>query len=669
MGITCYYCSDNKRKEKQKIETKEKDNEKEHSEIYDNQNANPEKINELNLNMKKQIEAYIQERSNNSQMEEKVINEKEKENIEKFNYISKINNKNSDMEKIAQINKKNNKLDNNTDEINEEKKENKKIHDFPLSIPINSLSIISNQQNNIFKIELINEGKNLITGTGFFCNIPFPDKYNTLPVLITNNHILGEKDISINQTVKLIQRKEFQKEQISIYEIFIDKFRKTYTDEKYDITIIEIKKEEDNLDINSLLEIDTMIFEDYSNEEYNDKPIYLLHYKKEETICEYSPGIIKGINKDNYTIEHLCQTESGSSGAPIFNSTTNRILGIHRGFKTNPIRNLGSRLNYSIEEFNEKNNKNLDKNKIIAKEEIDEINIIYSNYGRKIADLDYLTYKSNFNETLSNNKLFGENFVKINKHICKIDINGKEYELCSYLEDLFNEWYKVLKLKLKGINKITDMSYMFCGCQSLIKLPDIHKINISNVTSLKCFFAGCKYFQDFPDLSKWNLKNVNDISYMFFDCFVLEKISDISKWDTSNIIKMNSIFEQCYSLISLPNISKWNTSKVENMSRMFNYCEKLTKIPDISNWNTDNVKEMEFMFCHCISLSSVPNISKKNSSKGRDMNSLINAPKLKKAFPSFDKDYSNKLNKKEALNDITKIFSGLINNLLKDDNN
>ena len=28
-------------------------------------------------------------------------------------------------------------------------------------------------------------------GTGFFCNLPFPDKNKTLPVLITNNHIIN----------------------------------------------------------------------------------------------------------------------------------------------------------------------------------------------------------------------------------------------------------------------------------------------------------------------------------------------------------------------------------------------------------------------------------------------------------------------------------------------
>jgi hypothetical protein len=40
-------------------------------------------------------------------------------------------------------------------------------------------------------------------GTGFFCKIPFPDKNNLLNVLITNNHILSQKDIEDNKIIKL----------------------------------------------------------------------------------------------------------------------------------------------------------------------------------------------------------------------------------------------------------------------------------------------------------------------------------------------------------------------------------------------------------------------------------------------------------------------------------
>ena len=35
-------------------------------------------------------------------------------------------------------------------------------------------------------------------GSGFLCKIPYPDFYNFLPVLITNNHVINELDISFD---------------------------------------------------------------------------------------------------------------------------------------------------------------------------------------------------------------------------------------------------------------------------------------------------------------------------------------------------------------------------------------------------------------------------------------------------------------------------------------
>ena len=58
--------------------------------------------------------------------------------------------------------------------------------------------ILSQMENCICKI--YQNGKK---GTGFFCKIPFPDKNNLLNVLITNNHILSQKDIEDNKIIKL----------------------------------------------------------------------------------------------------------------------------------------------------------------------------------------------------------------------------------------------------------------------------------------------------------------------------------------------------------------------------------------------------------------------------------------------------------------------------------
>ena len=69
-------------------------------------------------------------------------------------------------------------------------------------------------------------------------------------------------------------------------------------------------------------------------------------------------------------------------------------------------------------------------------------------------------------------KIFGKEFVKNNKNICKMIIDNKKYEITEYFNiSKYNN--NKLEIKLKGINNITDMSYMFDECKSLSSLPDI----------------------------------------------------------------------------------------------------------------------------------------------------------------------------------------------------
>ena len=72
----------------------------------------------------------------------------------------------------------------------------KAILNAPSSIPIDDLNLIGNKsKNNIVKI--INQKNE--TGTGFFCLIHFPNKFNRLPALITNNHVLSENEIEVGK--------------------------------------------------------------------------------------------------------------------------------------------------------------------------------------------------------------------------------------------------------------------------------------------------------------------------------------------------------------------------------------------------------------------------------------------------------------------------------------
>ena len=85
------------------------------------------------------------------------------------------------------------------------------------SIPYDLLETVLEQMTNyICLIEYNNE-----KGTGFFCRIPFPDFCSLLPVLITNNHILGNID-GIEITISMKKKDPIK--------LKIDKSRKKYTD-------------------------------------------------------------------------------------------------------------------------------------------------------------------------------------------------------------------------------------------------------------------------------------------------------------------------------------------------------------------------------------------------------------------------------------------------------
>ena len=120
-------------------------------------------------------------------------------------------------------------------------------------------------------------------GTGFLCKIPSLGENNLIYVLITNNHILNEKDIKNNKSITLIIYNKEQKKNI-VKEIKIDESRIKYTylnNEKHiDITIIEIKPDID--EINNFLEFD------YEQLEIGDrKSIYILHYSENKRFISH----------------------------------------------------------------------------------------------------------------------------------------------------------------------------------------------------------------------------------------------------------------------------------------------------------------------------------------------------------------------------------------------
>ena len=140
--------------------------------------------------------------------------------------------------------------------------------------------------------------------------------------------------------------------------------------------------------------------------------------------------------------------------------------------------------------------------------------------------------------------------------------NGMEnHYLITEKYNIINYNNKKLKIKLKGINNVTNMSFMFYGCSSLLSLPDI---------------------------SKWNTNNVINMIEMFYGCSSLSSFPNISNWNTDKVTNMNNMLEQCSSLSSYFDFSKMYITK------------SLTFLDDISKIKIKNIKGETILIINCL---------------------------------------------------------------------
>ena len=423
-----------------------------------------------------------------------------------------------------------------------------------------------------------------LIGTGFFCKILYKNRY--IPVLITNYHIISDEFIKNNKKIKISINNE------KIFDIIkINENNKIYSSEenKYDIMIIKLDEEKN---IYHYLELDEHIDAQNLENLYEDKSIYILHYPNGDKVSvSFGYGIME---IDKYYIKHLCNTEHCSSGSPILNLKTNKVIGIHSGFifnqKEETKYNIGIFLKYPLKELNI-------NNEIRMTIKIDESDINEKIYF--IDNSDYTEYKNKVYH-------FHDYLKELNDSNTELYINDIKYKYKKYFRPKQEGLYLV---KLKFNIDIKDCSHMFHFCLNTINI-DFYSFNPENITNMSYMFYGCISLETLPDISKWDTRNVSDMSYMFHNCESLKSLPDISNWNTSKVTNMSYMFYNCKSLKSLPDISKWNIRNVIDMSYMFHCCLSLKSLPDISKWNIEKVINMNKMFYNCSSLYSLPNISK-----------------------------------------------------------
>ena len=314
------------------------------------------------------------------------------------------------------------------------------IENYPIPVSIKSTKIILEQlQKYICKILKNKGGK----GTGFFCHINYENII--MPVLITNNHVINEYYLKNNQIIKITFNNDNEDKNIELNNRLI------YTNEEYDVTIIEIKPEKDK--IKYFLELDENLFKDESNLFYEKQSIYIIQYPKGEAAVSY--GIINNIQ--SYDIIHLCCTDSGSSGSPILNLSNNKIIGVHKEGKLKL--NKGTFLKFPINDFINKHLKdNIKNNEIELTLKIEKKDVNKDIYF--LDNVDYIEYRRNI-------KHFHDNLKEMNELNVNLYINNNRMK---YKKFFIPEKEGIYTIKLKFKINIKDCSFMFAGCKNITRI-------------------------------------------------------------------------------------------------------------------------------------------------------------------------------------------------------
>ena len=123
----------------------------------------------------------------------------------------------------------------------------------------------------------------------------------------------------------------------------------------------------------------------------------------------------------------------------------------------------------------------------------------------------------------------------------------------------------------------------------------------TNIIPTKCndWFMGCTNLKAIRNLNYINTKNITDMSYMFQGCEKLQTI-DVSLFVTDNVTDMRGMFNGCKAVTKL-DLSNFRTSNVQNMDDMFNGCEKSSEIL-VPAFDTTAVLSMKRMFKDCKSV-------------------------------------------------------------------
>ena len=344
--------------------------------------------------------------------------------------------------------------------------------------------------------------------------------------------------------------------------------------------------------------------------------------KKYETYIERSMEIFKNIINQMNSIHSLLNLKK--------NNKLNDLMNIYPLNFDTLYNNLSNAIN---EEFKQlKNyliNNNINKNNYFETEikcindnssSINSIDISSLNYPRNV-QINFNQMKVNlikakieeyknrinivyFATSKGNYDIFGEEFAINNKDNIELIINDKPKILISNCELKKGENNITIIIK----NKLSNISHMFSGCDTLKDITELKYLDISNAKDFSSMFWGCLSLSDISALENWNVSKVYNFSYMFGGCSLLSDISSLESWNVSNGINFESMFWGCSSLSDIRPLQNWNVFKGKDFSSMFSECISLSDISPVNNWNISKNSNTSNMVWECLSLSKLSTI-------------------------------------------------------------
>ena len=207
--------------------------------------------------------------------------------------------------------------------------------------------------NSIVRIEI--EDKK---GTGFFMKAKIKGKECNF--LLTNFHVITQNDVDLKKQFNYFYGKKDNETKKSIQLDKNKRFIKCFPEDKEDVTVIEIIKN-DKIPENKYLFPDLNYKNGFNN--YLNENFYLAGYPKvDKFIGERHISSGKIIKVKDFQFYHNLDTRAGSSGSPICLLYNQNIIGIHRGGIESKKTNIGTFIGSILDELEKEDNK-IEKNK------------------------------------------------------------------------------------------------------------------------------------------------------------------------------------------------------------------------------------------------------------------------------------------------------------------